>query len=269
MSIKSTTLMILVMCAICTFAQAQNAAASQTKAASPASSSCYAEFGQALPSFCVTANGNIEAFYYPNSVSQIYTDGYGVCDFTGSSNVSYYDVGVADSGNWQSPVITEPGGANTFPLTIKRTTSDGVWTITQAYSRNAADAYVKVQITLKNDTAVTRYVQMTRYVDIDADGDPEHNYFDGDSNSGWGYESSNAKFPNHGLTIRSAASAHNWFGYNVPSGDYDPCTTVSNANATGTPFYGDEAVAYLWTPNGGSYILAGKSIAVTLEYRPM
>src|SRR5690349_7334852 len=126
MSIKSTSLLIIVMCAICTFAQAQTAAASKTKAASPANTGCYATFGQALPSFCVSANGNIETFYYPNSVSQIYTDGYGVCDFTGSSTVSYYDVGEADSGNWQNSVITEPNGANTFPLTIKRTTSDGV-----------------------------------------------------------------------------------------------------------------------------------------------
>jgi hypothetical protein len=266
-SIKSTSLMIIVMCAICTFAQAQPAAASKTKAV-PLSGSgvCYATFNTALPNFCVTQNGNIENFLYPAGVSQIFTDGYGVCDAT-FSNTSYYDVGVADTGNWQNSIITEPGGANTLPLTIKRTTSDGIWTITQVFSRNTADAYVKVAITLKNNTAIGRTAWMTRYVDIDADGFASTNWFDGTVDSGWGYNAESAAYPNHGLTIRSNPSVHNLFGFSAPSGVYDPCGFVNNP--MGTPTQGDEAVIYLWAPNGNSSVPAGKSITVTLEYRPM
>jgi hypothetical protein len=266
MSIKSTLLIIIAMCAICALAQAQNAAASSKKAAHPETASCYATFNTALPNFCVTANGNIQNFFYPAGYSQIYTDGYGVCDYT-SSPVGYFDIAVAYSGNWQTSVVKEPSGSNTFPLTITRTSSDGIWTLTQVFSRSTADAYVKVVITLKNNTGVARNVLMTRYVDIDADASPATNYFDGTINSAWGYQSAAVSYPNHGLTIRANQSVHNFFGYNVPLGSYDPCDF--SPNSVGSPTYGDEAVLYMFTPNGNSVIPAEKSVTVTLEYRPM
>jgi len=287
MSIKSTSLVVIALSALSAFTQAQavgprtRAAVRPTSQTEPAatkpakadiasaSASCFATFNTALPNFCVTENGNIENFIYPAGYSQIYTDGYGVCDFTGSSNVSYYDVGANDSGNWLSSIVTEPGGANTFPLTIKRTTSDGIWTITQVFSRSTTDAYVKVLITLKNNSAVQRIAQMTRYVDIDADGVSyaTSNYFDGSADSGWGYNSAGATYPNHGLTIHSSHSIHNYFGYNTPWGNYDPCNFTSNSLTA--PTYGDEAVMYTWAPNGDFTVGPGKSITVTLEYRPM
>jgi hypothetical protein len=265
MSIKSTSLLIIVMCAIGTFAQAQQAAASKTKAAlTPGILYCYATFNTALPNFCVTENGNIQNFFYPAGKSQIYADGYGVCDET--AGVSYYDDGAEASGNWRSPVVTEPGGANTFPLTITRTTSDGIWTITQAFSRNTADAYVKVVMTFKNNTGVSRSAWMTRYVDIDADQYSGSNWFDSSANSGWGYQPS-TNYPNHGLTIRSNQSVHNFFGYHTPYTNYDPCS--NSLNNMGGPTQGDEAVVYKWNPNGNFTVPAEGSITVTLEYRPM
>jgi hypothetical protein len=154
MSIKSTLPMIIAMCAICAFAQAQNAAASSKKAAHPETASCYATFNTALPNFCVTA-----------------------------------------------------------------------------------------------------------------DASPATNYFDGTINSAWGYQSAAVSYPNHGLTIRANQSVHNFFGYNVPLGSYDPCDF--SPNSVGSPTYGDEAVLYMFTPNGNSVIPTEKSITVTLEYRPM
>lgn len=268
MSIKFTSLLAIALFAISAFAQAQKQPTEKpAKALLAASTSCYATFNTTLPNFCVTQNGNIENFIYPAGFSQIYTDGYGICDGTTGPLVSYYDVGTADSGNWQSPIVTEPGGTNTFPLTIKRSTSDGIWTITQSFSRNTADAYVKVVITLKNNTAVTRTATLSRYVDVDADGDPETNYFDGTVDSGWGYNSYAISYPNHGLTIHSNHSVHNLFGYNVPWTNYDPCTFVPNS--PGAPAYGDEAVLYMWAPNGHEQVAPGQSVTVTLEYRPM
>jgi hypothetical protein len=268
MSIKSTSLIVFVMWAISAVAQPQmhaHAAAAQGKKVRAATQDCQVTFNNALPSFCVTANGNIENFEFPAGSSQIFSEGYGVCDETGGT--SYYDVGDADSNNWQAALITAGGGNNKLPLTIKRTSSDGIWTITQTFSRNTADAYVKVQITLKNNTAVDRTAYMTRYVDIDADMDASHNYFDGTANSGWGYLSAGTAFPNHGLTIRSAQSVHNYFGFNTLSSNVDPCTFAQNP--TDAPTLGDEAVMYTWVPNGTFIVGKGKSIKVTLEYRPM
>jgi hypothetical protein len=266
MSIKSTLLMIMIaMCTICTFAQAQHAAASSTKAARPETLECDTNFSTELPYFCVTENGNIQNFIYPTGYSQIYTDGYGVCDYTGG--ISYFDAGVADSGNWNASVSKEPGGPNTLPLIVTRTTSDGIWTITQIFSRNTTDAYVKVEMTLKNNTKTGRSLELTRYVDIDADSSPYTNYFDGSINAGWGYQSEAVSYPNHGLTIRASQSIHNLFGYNTASGNYDPCNI--RENTLGVPAYGDEAVVYAFAPNGNFSIPGGKSVTVTLEYRPM
>jgi hypothetical protein len=120
---------------------------------------------------------------------------------------------------------------------------------------------------LKNNTAVARQVYMTRYVDIDADGIAADNFFQGDSNSGFGFLSLNENFPNHGLMLHTLASPDSYFGYNVRSGDVNPCNFVANDTVVSTN--GDEAVMYTWAPNGSFQIPAKKSIKVVLEYRAM
>jgi hypothetical protein len=259
-----TILVMIALFAISAFAQAQGPGAPIKPAVTK---TCYASFNTALPNFCVTENGNIENFVYPSGYSQIYTDGYGVCDITGGNPTTYYDIGITDSGNWGSPIITEPNGANTFPLTIKRTTSDGIWTITQQYSRSTADAYVKVIMTWKNNSAVNRFAWMTRYVDIDADGNGTDDYFDGSTNAGWGYTSVNSNnHPNYGLTIRSNQSVHSYFGIvSARNTIEDPCSFSDGPY----PYQGDGAVMYLWSPNGTNVVGAGKTVKFTLEYRPM
>jgi len=132
--------------------------------------------------------------------------------------------------------------------------------------RNPTDAYVKLVMTLKNNTAVARYAWMTRYVDIDADQNGGSNWFDSSFDSGWGYQPSTS-YPNHGLTIRSKESPHNFFGYHTPYSNYDPCS--NSLNNTGGPTQGDQAVVYEWDPNGTFTMGPGQSITVTLEYRPM
>ena len=101
--------------------------------------------GQTFLKFCVTVNGNITQLESPSGTEFIregsFAEGYGVCDV--NANKQYYDYADGgDSGNWGAPVITQPGGANTFPLTIKRTTTDGLFTLTQLFSRNSAEHIV-------------------------------------------------------------------------------------------------------------------------------
>jgi len=233
----------------------------------PNTTDCAVTFDNALPKFCVTQNGNIEDFEFPDGFNQIFTEGYGICDET-ATETSYFDVGTRDSGNWLPGVITAGGANNKLPLTITRNTADGIWTITQTFTRNTMDEYVKAQITLKNNTAVTRFVEITRYVDIDADEISADNFFQGISNSAFGFLSLNENFPNHGLLVHALASPHNYFGFNVPAGDVDPCNFTNNDVIN--PTNGDEAVMYMWIPNGGTGVVpAKKSIKFVLEYRAM
>jgi hypothetical protein len=267
MSLKPASLIFTVILVISALAQAQTKAGTKGPIKiKPSTASCLATFNNALPDFCVTQNGNIGTFEFPAGTSQIFTEGYGICDDT-TNPTSYFDIGTGDSGNWLPAVVTAGGGNNKLPLTIVRTTSDGIWTLTQTFTRNTADEYVKVQITLKNNTAVTRGVFMTRYVDIDADGIATNNFFQGDSNSAFGFLSLNENFPNHGLMLHAIASPHNFFGFNVVSGDANPCNFTSNDTVGSTN--GDEAVMYMWGPNGSFTIGAKQSIKVVLEYRAM
>ena len=247
MSLKFTSVMIFVLLAVSAFAQSRTKAEIKAEMAANATTSCIANFNTALPNFCVTQNGNIENFFFPAGFSQIFTDGYGICDFT-TTDTSYYDDGDQESGNWLNPVISEPNGPNTFPLTITRTTADGIWTLKQSFSRNTTDAYVKVIMTWTNNTAVRRLAFFTRYVDIDADGnitDPDKNFFDSSANSGWGYAPAIVG-SSHGLTVRSNQSNNNFFGFATSftrtlGGNHDPCQFTANP----TPMQGDQAVMYV------------------------
>jgi hypothetical protein len=272
MSLKFTSVMMFVLLAVSAFAQSRTKAEIKAEMAASATTSCFATFTTALPNFCVTQNGNIENFVFPAGFSQIFTDGYGICDFT-TSETSYYDDGDQDSGNWLNPVISEPNGHNTFPLTITRTSADGIWTIKQIFSRNTADAYVKVAITWTNNTAVGRVAYFTRYVDIDADGninDPTLNFFDGSANSGWGYSPASAG-NSHGLTVRSNQSNNNLLGFvtsfsAAQGGNHDPCFFTPNT----TPRQGDQAVMYVWAPGNLSFTVPARGkVTQTLEFRPM
>jgi hypothetical protein len=93
-------------------------------------------------------------------------EGYGFCDI--NSNVEYFDYADAgDTSNW-SPAIVLSNSATS--VKIARTTNDGIWTLTQTIMQVAATSSVKVTMTLKNNTAVSREVQLSRFADIDADG---------------------------------------------------------------------------------------------------
>src|SRR5213594_1450398 len=92
--------------------------------------------GSSYMKFCVTTNGNIAKFESPQGFTQMYAEGYGVCDNTIPSSgywVDYYDHEYTGSGNWATPVVVQPNGPNTFPLKIVRSSSDGLWTLTQTF----------------------------------------------------------------------------------------------------------------------------------------
>ncbi len=217
--------------------------------------------GHSYMSFCVTANGNIAKLESPATFSQIFAEGYGVCDTTNSS-VSYHDHEYVDSGNWASSTLIQPNGANTFPLKIVRTTSDGIWTLTQTFSRDTKDQIVKIVMTLKNNTAADRTGYLQRYADVDADGNASVNYSDAGWRSAWTYYNDNYGGKGHGLTLRALPDNFTAAGAVILPDGSGACYRTERTG----PYFGDAAIDYRWYLG---LVPANSSKTVTVEYRAM
>ena len=211
--------------------------------------------GQTYLTFCVTQNGNLANFQSPYAYTQLYAnaEGYAICDY--GSNYSYYDWGqYGDSGNWQASTITQPNGPNTFPLTVKRTTSDGNWTLTQAFSLNKTTPSVSVKMTLRNNSVVSRTAYFMRFADIDANS-TTFNEFDGGVSSVWGYQSGAT-----GLMMRQSWSygMGTWVLSSLPG---NPCSFQHE----GIPYLGDAKGMATWYHG----LAPNSSMTVSVEYRPI
>lgn len=210
--------------------------------------------------FCVTDNGNVARFATPIGIEHIRTgtigEGYGICDV--SSGVEYADYsGGGATNNWLAPVITQPGGPNTFPLTIGRTTSDGIWQLRQTFTRSVGDRAVKIKMELFNQTAVSRAVNLLRYADADANG-LVNNVFQATVFSAFA-----SNINQVGVQLRDAGKQVNTPIVQTIPGVPRPCTP--GANAAGLSFVGNgslELVYQLTVPKNGK-----KTINVL--YRPI
>lgn len=241
----------------------------QTHASIPISpdvtSTCASTFssgsGQTLMKFCVTSNGNITQFESPAGYEHIrfgsFAEGYSICDV--NANKQYYDYADAgDSGNWNAPVITQPGGANTFPLTIKRTTSDGLFTLTQAFSRNTGERIVKINTTLKNNVPVSKPVHLIRFADIDANNTAFYNEFDQGVDSAWGYNPYQ-----YGLMLYIATPTVNHLANSLDFNTQfaDSCSLPGNSSVTPALLDGSVYAGYNFT------LGASGSKTVAFEYK--
>jgi hypothetical protein len=211
--------------------------------------------------FCVTVNGNVVQLTSPNGSEHIregtILEGYSICDF--GSLTRYYDFAATDSGNWQPAIVT--GFA--LPLTVKRTTSDGIYTLTQVFSRNTVDPAVIVAMTLKNNTGGSRDFGLVRYADIDANnanGGNYKNWFDSDHQSAWGYNNGPNLF---GVMLYSVPTGQPHSAFVQDTANFpDSCNPTANL-PTSPPWFGDGSVAIDWTGTLGP----GKAIKVSGEYR--
>ncbi|MBZ5657150.1 MAG: hypothetical protein LAO56_17930 [Acidobacteriia bacterium] len=209
--------------------------------------------------FCVTANGNITEFQSPAGVEYIrvgaYSEGYGICDST--SGVKYYDYADSgDSGNWLPP---GPPTLTATSVKFARTTSDGVWTLTQTIAINKAAASANVTMALKNNTAVGRTASIIRFADVDVGGSFLNN-FDGTVDSAWGYNRiSGATSPDYGLLLQlngPSSFSHEGFAINTSVGP-DPCNSA--AAWLGTLTGADGSVVY-WQSLGNIAKNATKTV---------
>src|SRR5262245_46099712 len=146
-----------------------NAATSRPASSSVCTDTFTKGTGNAAISFCVTATGNIVQLSF-KGVEQIrngnFFEGYNLCVGGVSKAFDYADGG--ESG-WNAPTRTQPGGPNTLPLTITRTTTDGSISMAQTFSFTTDS--VTVSAAFKNLTAATIVnVKYIRWVDLDANG---------------------------------------------------------------------------------------------------
>jgi hypothetical protein len=186
--------------------------------------------GDSYMQYCVTANGNIPQLQSPAGQSIIGSgitvgEGYGVCNETPAT--AYWDyAGWGDSGNW--------GAATTLSQTatsvkIARTTSDGIWTLTQTLTQDKSTPAVKITMALKNNTAVSRRAYLVRYADVDA-GNWINDVFDATADSAFGWASTTGVNDGWGLTIKNVGTRWgytNGFGqpiFNPPN----PCAFAFN-----------------------------------------
>lgn len=224
---------------------AENAAAivaqkASVAAVAPATSTCNWTFSSPQTAankflqFCVTVNGNITQFQSPSGIEHLQvgavSEGYGICDGT-TGAVPYFDwADSGDSGNWQPPVTL---AVTATSVKIARTTTDGVWTLTQTISINKPAASAYLTMALKNNSAVTRLATLVRFADVDAGG-VAHNNLDGTLDSSWGYDPAGSSPPFAGLLLQVNGPNtfnHQAWAINTSNGP-NPCTP--NANFVGT-----------------------------------
>ncbi len=221
--------------------------------------------------FCVTANGNIASFQSPDGMEYIYLgaigEGYGICDFT--SNDSYYDWADGISSNWDAPVVMSSSATS---VKLQRTTSDGIWTLTQTITKEIAVLpSAKVTMQLKNNSAATRDVYLLRWADVDPY--PATTSYsesaDSTTNSAWGYTAydyTGTNYAGYGLMLQNigiptGTLGYSWGGFDLnTSAGPSPCSPTSN-------YYGYEAnsdisIEMLYYLEIGK----GKTASVNLRY---
>jgi hypothetical protein len=163
--------------------------------------------------FCVADTGNITRIETPQTHELVAdgggTDGYGICD--ANAVVPYFDYGVldGDSGNWQPPVTLS---STSKSVKIARTTSDGIWTLTQTITLVPATPGIQIQMALKNNTAISRAAYLSRWVDINVDG-TVLNDFSATRNTAAGWLPTVPFANNFGVGLQLENSVHSQFGF--------------------------------------------------------
>jgi hypothetical protein len=210
--------------------------------------------------FCVTENGNITQYATPTSSEHFssQSEGYGVCDNTGDIHgnpVNYYDYAAGGALHWDTATVDQPGGANTFPLTITRNSSDGLWKLVQTFSQSAKDRAVKIRMDLTNNSTIDRQVSILRFADIDANG-LTSNDFEASLFSSFAGNQDQV-----GIQLRDWANVANVpFVLSVPDAP-KPC----NFAASTVQFSGNGSLGLLYNRT----IKAQSSKTVKVQYRPI
>ncbi len=213
--------------------------------------------GNTYLQFCSTVNGNIVQFTNPAGVEQLTPqgaaplEGYGICDAT--EGVEYYDYAYIDSGNWNATTLVSHSSTS---VKFERTTSDGLWTLTQTITQESGNRpAAQIAMAIKNNSGITKTAELVRYANAIPDNSGStgvyvENY-DGTLNSafGWLGENGTANGGPYGLMLEaygnptptSVSYAREGFAIDTFDGP-DPCN--SGANWVGLITNNDGSLVY-------------------------
>jgi hypothetical protein len=271
--LRNSTLFALI-CAFSTLALAQpQSQPDVNKEPPPPSTVCaypYSSGSQLTETqYCLSVNGNIVQFSRPANAEYIrkgaIIEGYGVCDLTDSQSYqSYYDYAAKNSGNWEETTGSAPKPTT---RTFVRTTSDGVWQLTESILQGKASASrpgtIQVTMSLKNLSGTRRYVTLVRLADVNLGQQFDNDIFAStpetasvqDSFQDWGLAVTGNTLNNNIARWPITRPAHG--GVKDP---LDPCNTDSYGHFVGDGLMGHEYA---------NTLAAGSTMKVTMTYRPI
>jgi hypothetical protein len=194
-----------------------------------------------------------------------------------AGNVAYYDYGFSGSLGWGAPILITK---NATLVKIARTTTDGLWTLTQTITNlPGANPAAKVTMALKNNSSTTKQVFLFRYADVDPgnaanedmppDGFLES--FDSSFSAAWGYvptDGSESGAPSYGLMFQNSGNltpssvSYAREGYSIAS-DQDPLPCNPSANSANAISNTDGGIMYLWVADN---ITKNQTITVNGRY---
>jgi hypothetical protein len=172
--------------------------------------------GGSYMQYCVTASGTLSYFNSPlgvpfglNGVPEIESsrEGYGFCD--ADTGINYYNWGEENySNNWNPATLVSQTAT---AVTIARTTTDGLWTLTQTFTQVANGApHLEIKMNLKNNSDVSKTVYLVRWANVAAADDTLNN-LDNTLNSAWGYveflNTPEEVGPGYGLMVQNAGTS--------------------------------------------------------------
>jgi len=216
--------------------------------AAQAQTDCYVTALSYSMNLCLSDHGNVTRFESPTGIQQIAggEEGYILCDAT--TGAVYHDTGTIEDG-FGPPTIIQPNGLNSFPFTVVRTTVDGQFTLTLTFTRGrgrtTSDRELRIQTDVGNNTAISHQLQVTRYVNADINGTPDHDIFGRTRDSVLAWESaSEVGNGANGLEMTSRA----WTAATRPNAsveEYPGTRTACGATSLVTPTHGTNLVGEL------------------------
>lgn len=257
-------------------AQAEQAAQPVKQSNSPESTTCPASqtftygSGSQKFAFCVSEHGNFQHFESPaNFEHLVIGEGYAVCSSVGTGHLGShgYDAGFNESG-WGAASASQPNGANTLPLTITRSTTDGKFQLKQTFDWDTAQKEITITMVLKNlsASAITS-VKLSRYFDGDISSTNNNDIYDTTQSAVWGRDTS---LPRFGLMLTALSFAYTSKADQEPFSEWNPNGSNSARSCYSHSDYGppppaDDYVGRLTYTLGT--LSAGQSKTVKMLYK--
>jgi hypothetical protein len=219
---------------------------------------------QTYMKYCVTVNGNIVQFQSPLGVEDIKSatssEGYGLCTDGGSN--SYWDWAEAGAQNWGKATLLNQTATE---VKIARTTTDGIWTLTQTITQNSSGPYAKIEMQLKNDTDVSQEGGFfMRWADVNADNSTINN-LDATTISAWGYRPflAGSSYLPYGLLLENfGVNTNESAGYALDTNQPpEVCEPGLTSNGTLTATDGSIMMLYVFPP-----VAKNQTVAFNAKY---